>query len=239
VVNQKQEIRQRIWSLLESRGIARFPRPVYGRIPNFDGAEAAGIRLCRVKQFKEAKIVKVNPDAPQAFIRKQALVEGKVLIMPTPRLKQGFLLLNPKEIPRSKYDYASTIKGAFIYGKKAGLDDLPKIDLVVMGSVAVSLEGIRLGKGGGYGELEYAILRELGLVNSNTLVATTIHDLQLVDKLPYSEHDVPIDIIATPTKLIWTYTKIPKPKGIIWHKIDKDKMELIPILKEVMKRTYS
>ncbi|MCG2909800.1 MAG: 5-formyltetrahydrofolate cyclo-ligase, partial [Stygiolobus sp.] len=37
----KCEIRQKIWRLLEEKDIASFPRPVYGRIPNFKGAEMA------------------------------------------------------------------------------------------------------------------------------------------------------------------------------------------------------
>jgi len=34
-------IRKRIWDLMEAKDIARFPRPVHHRIPNFDGAEIA------------------------------------------------------------------------------------------------------------------------------------------------------------------------------------------------------
>jgi 5-formyltetrahydrofolate cyclo-ligase len=41
----KRELRERVWRLLEERGVARFPRPVYGRIPNFVGAETAARRI--------------------------------------------------------------------------------------------------------------------------------------------------------------------------------------------------
>jgi 5-formyltetrahydrofolate cyclo-ligase len=35
----KQAVRERVWRILEERDLATFPRPVYGRIPNFKGAE--------------------------------------------------------------------------------------------------------------------------------------------------------------------------------------------------------
>lgn len=37
VKDVKMAIRERIWRLMEERGVAAFPRPVYGRIPNFRG----------------------------------------------------------------------------------------------------------------------------------------------------------------------------------------------------------
>lgn len=92
----KEEIRRRIWSLMEESNIASFPRPVYGRIPNFVGSDIAARRLSELEEFKRARVVKVNPDAPQITVRYLTLLEGKMLLMPTPRLKSGFLMLNPK-----------------------------------------------------------------------------------------------------------------------------------------------
>lgn len=51
----KQEIRERIWRLLEETNIASFPRPVYGRIPNFKGAEIAAEKLASLPEFKKLK----------------------------------------------------------------------------------------------------------------------------------------------------------------------------------------
>lgn len=42
---EKGQIRKKIWDLMENSGIARFPRPVYGRFPNFEGAAQAAERL--------------------------------------------------------------------------------------------------------------------------------------------------------------------------------------------------
>ena len=62
--------------------------------------------------------------------------------------------------------------------------------------------GARLGKGNGFNDLEWGILCELGVVDERTKVATTVHDVQVLE-LPHflqQQHDLPVDIICTPAK---------------------------------------
>ncbi len=232
---QKKRIREQVWRLLEEKGVALFPPP-YGRIPNFKGADRAAEVLASHPAWRNAKVVKVNPDSPQRWVRLRALREGKILIMATPRLREGFLLLDPNRIPSNLYDKASTIRGAFSLGEKVDPYSLPRIDIMVTGSVAVTRKGARLGKGEGYAELEYAILREVGALDESTPVATTVHPLQLVDDIPRDPYDVPVDIIALPSRIIETRTPYPKPKGIIWELLPEEKIREIPLLQKLRKR---
>jgi 5-formyltetrahydrofolate cyclo-ligase len=172
----KSELRQKIWNHMEARNLSRFPRPVYNRIPNFVGAEDAARHIRELKEFAAATVVKVNPDAPQFIVRRIVLEDGKNLLMPTPRLSAGFLKLTPSSIHGQTIRKAASISDALKIADKIPLANLPSIDLIVAGSVAVSLEGGRIGKGEGYSELEYGILRECGLVNDETTIVTTIHD---------------------------------------------------------------
>jgi len=230
VKTEKQTIREKIWKLMEIRGISKFPLPCYGRIPNFIGAEKAAKNLTQLEEWKMAKVIKVNPDSPQRMVRELGLRDGKTLVMATPQLKKGFLILKYlKNLARE----ASTIKGAFKYGKPISLKDLPKIDLIVEGSVAVAKNGARLGKGHGYGEIEFGILKELGLINNKTPIVTTVHEIQIVEQIPLEKHDVPIDLIVTPKRIIRTNSPFPKPKGIYWELIDKKILGEIPLLKEL------
>ena len=68
------------------------------------------------------------------------------------------------------------------------------VDIVVVASVVVNpISGARLGKGKGYGDIEYAMMRQLGACDDTTLVVTTVHESQLLDDLPASvmtEHDL-------------------------------------------------
>ena len=229
----KQRIREHVWRLLEERGVARFPKPVYGRIPNFIGAEKAAERILGLLEYRRARVVKVSPDSPQKFIRYRCLLDGKILVMPTPRLREGFLLLDPSNIPRKFYDRASTIRGAFTYGKKVSPKVLPEIDLIVIGSVAVTRDGLRLGKGGGYSELEFAILLEYGKIDQSIPIMTNVHDLQILEKLPRDPYDLTLDVIATPTRLIRIEGRRERPDGIIWSTLSEEKIREIPILGEL------
>lgn len=230
---EKQRIRMLVWKRLEESGVAAFPKPVFGRIPNFVGASEAATLLCSHEVYKKAMTVKVSPDSPQKFVRMKCLLDGKLLIMPTPRIKDGFLIIDPKVVPKDKIEFASTIKGSYVYGKKVEPENLPKVDLIVVGSVAVTRNGWRLGKGEGYSEIEYAILRILNKVSEDTPITTTIHDLQLVEHIPHENFDVPVDYIFTTAKVIEVSQRNPRPSGIIWSLLSPRKLMEIPLLERL------
>jgi 5-formyltetrahydrofolate cyclo-ligase len=96
-----------------------------------------------------------------------------------------------------------------------------------------------VGKGGGYSEVEYGILRELDLLSESTPVITTVHDLQLVKGVPVDEHDFMVDVIITPTKVIRTNRSRPQPSGILWDKVTPEMLDSMPILRELKDRTRS
>ncbi len=229
----KDEIRKEVWRILEKKGVARFPKPVQGRIPNFIGAEKAAERIISQKEFEDAEVIKVNPDSPQIPVRRLALTSGKLLIMPTPRLKKGFMLLDPRRVPREAFAKASTLRGAFKYGRICPLGELPQVDLIVVGSVAVSRDGVRVGKGGGYSEIEYGILRELRLIDEGTPVFTSIHDLQIIDSAPKEDHDLVIDLISTPRRIYRVERKYPQPEGIMWKRLSDRQLREMPVLLEL------
>ncbi len=235
---EKAAIRNLIWARLEEEDIARFPRPVFHRIPNFAGADIAGRRVVSLRDFVEARTVKVNPDAPQRQVRFEVLSHGKTLLMPTPHLRSGFILLGDN-VPKDRLRLASSIHGAFMLGKKLALDKLPPIDLVVVGSVAVTRDGARIGKGEGYSEMEYGILRELELVSRSTPIITTVHDLQIVESIPLEDHDISVDYVVTPTQTLATRPSKPRPNGIIWSKIAPGMMQRMPILTELKERRHA
>lgn len=233
----KQRIREKVWRLLEEKDVAMFPKPVYGRIPNFKGAEQAAQKILALKEWEVAQVVKSNPDSPQYFVRRAALEQGKILLMATPRLRNGFLIIDPRGIASSKSYEAATIKGAFKYGKKVQLEEIPSVDLIVTGCVAVDSRGGRLGKGGGYSELEYAILKELGVITGSTPIVTTIHDLQFVDQIPLEPHDYTLDYASTPTRLVRFESERVRPKGIYWDLLGENAhLEVIRELMRILRR---
>ncbi|ELZ14950.1 5-formyltetrahydrofolate cyclo-ligase [Haloterrigena salina JCM 13891] len=229
----KETIRQRVWDDLEESGEARFPFPPHGRIPNFAGADDAAERLAEQPEWTEATTIKANPDAPQLPVRRAALRAGKTVYMAVPRLadEKCFLKLDPDEL--SDYDAATTVSGSSKHGEQVGPDAVEEIDLIVSGSVAVTDDGGRIGKGEGYSDLEYAILRGLGLVDESTAVATTVHERQLVDDpVAIGDHDVAMDLVVTPERTIRPEHRA-QPSGIDWNLLDEDRLEEIPVLRRL------
>jgi len=227
----KQAIRERVWRELERRGLSLFPG-AFGRIPNFVGAPEAAKKLAAMIEWREAKTLKSNPDSPQAPARELALRDRKLVFMAVPRLRQErcFVKLDGSSL-RGQEKFAATIKGAFQLGQLVHPSEMPKIDFVLIGSVAVNLKGARVGKGGGYSDLEFAIARHLKLVTDNTPVVTTVHPVQIVDdEIPMLPHDIPIDFIVTPDGVIATERAFSKPEGVLWDWLDAEKFEQVPIL---------
>lgn len=233
----KQEIREAVWDLLQSGGVARFPG-ARGRIPNFKGAEQCAHEVSRLEVWERAKIIKSNPDSPQRAIRHLALKQGKTIYMAVPRLREEkcFVELDPKRIGKNIYA-ASSIKGAFEFGRQVSVRQMKPVDLILCGSVAVRRDGARAGKGGGYSDLEYAIALELGIVSSRTPILTTVHPLQIVnEKIRLMPHDIPVDFIVTPDKIVECKTKLPRPSGIYWEYLDEEKIAAVPLLKKMKAR---
>jgi 5-formyltetrahydrofolate cyclo-ligase len=221
-VDRKQEIRERIWALLQREDAARFPG-ARGRIPNFRGAEQAAARLAERPEWRAARVVKANPDAPQLPVRRRARKDGKTLYMAVPRLAEQKPFVAVRGDP--------TIKRGLAEGRHLGLDDLEPVELIVCGTVAVNRQGARVGKGGGFSDLEFALLVEHGLVGADTTIATTVHDLQVVDeKLPETAHDFRVDLIVTPTRALRTRRR-PRPSGLLWDHLDVEKRAAIPVLR--------
>jgi 5-formyltetrahydrofolate cyclo-ligase len=232
-VDEKQAVRERVWAALERGRVARFPG-AKGRIPNFKGAEAAAKRLASQPEWERAAVVKANPDAPQLPVRVAALADGKRLYMAVPRLRERkpFILLDPKRLRVDPRDAAS-IKGAAVSGRPVAIDQMEHVDLIVCGTVAVNRKGVRVGKGGGYSDLEFGLLVEHGLVDRATAIATTVHQLQVLDEeLPEEAHDFRVDLIVTSSEAIRARRR-KRPAGIIRDELDPAKQAAIPVLREL------
>ncbi|WP_424015210.1 5-formyltetrahydrofolate cyclo-ligase [Halorubrum xinjiangense] len=241
----KQAVREAVWDAFDEGDQARFPFPPHDRIPNFAGADAAAERLAETEAWESAATLKANPDAPQLPVRRAALRAGKTVYVAQPRLRDPdpFLRLDPAEIPPEEIDDATTVSGISEYGTPTAPEAVAHVDLIVAGSVGVTTDGARIGKGEGYSDLEWAVLCEIGAVDDDTTVATTVHELSVLDgpesavgedaDLPDPDaHDVPLDLVVTPARTIRTETPHPRPDGVDWDALDDEKLSEIPVLAE-------
>jgi 5-formyltetrahydrofolate cyclo-ligase len=197
--NQKVIIRKMVWDSLVDNNLILPPKPVHGRIPNFKGSNIAAKLLKTTEEWRNSKIIFSSPDSAQKKVREYALNDKKVLIMASPKLKHGYLLINPTNTLNLEKT-AATIDGAFKFGNP--IENFPKVDMVIEGSVAVDLDGNRLGKGGGYGDMEISHLYHQKAISKKTSIVTTVHEMQIIDKVPTDDHDKKINMIITPKRVI-------------------------------------
>ncbi len=114
------------------------------------------------------------------------------------------------------------------------LDELAPVDLVVMGCVAAGEDGARLGKGGGFADLEFALAAAAGLIGPHTVTVTTVHEIQLrpAGVIPVTGHDVTLDFIITPDRVIDCRAgRAPRSApALSWDDLTEEKIAAIPLL---------
>jgi len=230
----KAALRDEVWTALTEARAARFPG-ARNRISNFVGAEAAAERLRATAEWARAATLKANPDSAQLPVRQRALEDGRTVYMAVPRLAEPepFFLLDPAHLadpPRK----AASIAGASRSARRVSVAELEPVDLVVTGCVAVGADGARLGKGGGFADLEFALATAAGLIGPATLVVTTVHELQVrpAGQIPTAAHDAPVDLVVTPERVIDCRPhRGPRPTdGIRWAELTDEKIAAIPLL---------
>jgi 5-formyltetrahydrofolate cyclo-ligase len=234
---RKAQIRNRVWDLLRRQAIVRGPG-VYGRTPRFRGASQSAARLRTSDLWRQAQRVLVLRERVLEGVRQAAIEDGKQLLIPDLRRQEpGWVL----EVDARGLDSAAT--GAV--ARDAEYADAPylrgrevePVDLMVVGAVAVSGDGDRVGKGRGEADLVYALGRERGFLGPETPVVVLVHDLQVVEGVGAREPtDLPIDLIVTPERLIRVDPILMRPKGLHPSMITPQRLRDFPGLRAILER---
>lgn len=197
LTGEKDSLRELIWNKMESKGVTR--SDPNGRIPDFEGSDRAANLLRETREWKDSSVIFVSPDSAQKIVRENVLLDNKNLLMPTPKILNGYLMVKPSSCQGHERE-ASTIKGAFKFGTK--INSFPVVSLVVEGSVAVDENGNRLGKGGGFGDKEICHLIKVDAIHDGTPLVSTVHEIQIVERVPVEEHDQKINMVVTPERIL-------------------------------------
>ena len=239
-MNQMEE-RIQIWEALRkvAKPDSRFSWKFSEFITDYEGSEKGAYLLADTNIYKKAKVIFITPDNNLEKFREIAFRDKKTVVMTNYSISRGFFLIKPGVIPTGKEELASLLDGTQRYWEHQTLAELKesigKIDMMVTGASAITLSGVRFGKGHGYFDLEWAMTYTIGLVDQSTPVFGVGHDCQVVDlDIEASPFDTAIDYIVTPTRVITTRGERKKPTcGIVWDLLDPDMRRDIPPVQEL------
>ncbi|RMD47596.1 MAG: 5-formyltetrahydrofolate cyclo-ligase [Aquificota bacterium] len=115
------------------------------------------------------------------------ILKGKILLLPRTDSKDIFpVMVNSLE---------NLKKGKFgILEPEGNPVQIEKIDVVIVPAIAFDKKGHRLGYGKGY--------YDRFLKNFKGTKIGVAYDFQVVEEIPKEEHDIPVDLIITPSQII-------------------------------------
>ena len=234
-----QSIRQKIWSRLTEVALpdSRLHLNFAEFIPDFIGSDRALAHLYELPCYRTGRYAFITPDNCLAGLRTRMLRDGMSLVVSTYGIYRGFVLLEPDMVPEGQETFAGWLDGLEYFGRPTTLAEMAErgaFDFIVTGASAISLNGVRFGKGHGFFDLEWGMFTDIGIVGERTSVVAVVHDVQVVeDDLVPGPTDIVVDYIATPEKLHEAARKDPRPRGIKWDLLESETIETTPPLKEL------
>lgn len=211
-------------------------------VPDFVGSEECRQILRGRPEYASADLLLVAPDNSLQGVIEQALADGKSVLVPTYGLRRGFVLLRSESVPAEHRQFASTLDGLERFGEVMTVDALralPPVSLIVTGAIALTRQGVHVGSGRAYIDLEWGILASLGLADAETAVVGVVHDRQLVDvPLTPGPFDVTMDLVITPSGAHEVGHGRQRPAGLAWNAILDSQIEEIAYLGELRPSEY-
>ena len=226
-VNPAARLRRVVWRRLVdvARPDSRFGFDFASFIPDFDGSDRCTESIVGLAEYQSARTVVVMPDNNLESLRGRALADGKRMLVATYALARGFVLLDGRRVAPGDQPLAATLDGMERFGPALSYRELRavgEVDLVVTGAAAVTREGVHFGKGHGYFDIEWGLLREAGLAGAGTPVVASVHGCQVVDEpVPHAVFDVTVDVIVTPEEII-RCGGLPRPAGLFWDRLPRE-----------------
>lgn len=240
-MSKSKTIRQQIWTKLHAvaKPDTRFHLNFAEVIPDFVGSEAATQHVVAMQAYRDSAFSFVTPDNCLVDLRRQMIAAGKTFVMSTYGIYRGFLLIEPGMVPPGAELYAAWLDGMEHFGRPVTLAEIAhrgRFDLMVTGASAVSIDGVRFGKGHGFFDLEWGMFTDLGLVDHATPVVALVHDCQVVEeKLTPSETDILVDYIATPSRMHRVERRGKRPHGVKWNLLEPRQIAETPPLQELQR----
>jgi 5-formyltetrahydrofolate cyclo-ligase len=153
--------------------------------------------LVSTQQFKDASVIMMYLAIPYETDCSDAILsawqQGKIVVVPKISWEQKYMI--PVRINSLDADFATEVSG--LRNPISGVPvSFREIDLIVTPGLAYDRKGNRLGRGGSYYDRFF--------VNDGLKAARCgfAFSEQIVDSVPVSEHDKPVDFLVTDSEII-------------------------------------
>ncbi|KWW20354.1 hypothetical protein AS888_18470 [Peribacillus simplex] len=158
-----------------------------------EGSNRIAENLFSLEEWKKAKTIgitiSIHPEVPTERIIEQAWSEGKEVAVPKCETLQFKKISSFKELESVYHGLLEPVAETAKVTKS-------EMDVVIVPGLAFTKEGFRLGFGGGYYD------RYLPGFKGTTMALA--YEIQLVDELPIEMHDMAVDKLITPSKVLQT-----------------------------------
>lgn len=155
-------------------------------------------QLFSLNEWKRAKVIGITisipPEVPTLHIIEQAWREGKEVAIP--KCNPENKTMQFKKI--TSFEQLESVYSGLLEPVENTLKVMPEdINLLVVPGLAFTIDGYRLGFGGGYYD------RFLSGYKGSTV--SLAFECQLIDELPTELHDIPVHQVVTMDKVYRTY----------------------------------
>jgi 5-formyltetrahydrofolate cyclo-ligase len=228
VEEQKQRLRRQ-W--LETSGApATSARAGWGR---------AAERLRKLSAYRDAAAVLASPTPALFQVRVNVLADRKLLVIPTPALEKGFLLVEGSSIPFPKLRSAAFPGRDNRFAELMDLSGSPhrRIELMAVEALAAGKNGGILGDGSGHLDLQYAVLGTLDRLDPGVQVAALVPPDRVLENVPAAPGDVPAHWIVTPEGIERTRAEELPPPAIDWERLSEKRIRRSDTLFQLRNRS--
>ncbi|GLI34231.1 5-formyltetrahydrofolate cyclo-ligase [Desulforhabdus amnigena] len=189
----------------------------------YNGTGKVAERIRRIDDYRNSKniLVSLHPSLRQTCLN--VLADQKKLLIPTPGLQKGFMLVSPTSVPPQKRKLAIRPIPNNPFGRKMPYEEPFQglVDLIITEAFLLGRDGTRMGDGSGHLDIQCAILSSLGWLSPDVRVLAVADDRQIVPSVPVEKTDVRIHWIVTPTQVLAASHDEPFSCEISWEKLSK------------------
>lgn len=171
--------------------------------------------------YRQATHLLVPPSSSFFQVRLNAIMDRKLLTVPSPGMQKGFQHFDPARIaPKDRLPAARLQVSGVRLTRDSYNSLLPRpVDLVIGEAFCAAEDGSLIGDGKGHLDLICGLLSTLRWLQSRAQVLAVVEESEILSTYPQEDYDVRAHWIVTPRGLFRTSQSAPPTRTIHWERL--------------------